>query len=483
MRSRTIVGADRYADGCRLSCMDRALESRITKLNDRGPADGQCVVYWMQSSIRVAENPALTMATSEANKRHLPLLVLFSIDPTIPSANRRNFAFMAEALQDTAVKLESAGARVCIRTGDAVENVVKVCREVKPAVIVTDESHLNEGRRRREAVAGQVGCTMLQVDGNVIVPVRLIPGEQYAAYTIRPRLMKVLDEYIRPFPPVRPESKGKWLAESDVDAREVVAEVTRLNLSDITPSPLFRGGETETDKTLEQFVEKRLDGYAENRNRPERYFTSDLSPYLRFGCISPARMIRQVLERREKLPEEVDAFVEEAFVRRELAENFTFYDRGYRSLAALPNWAARTLDDHRKDRRQHLFTLDELEEGRTGDELWDAAQKEMVVKGKMAGYMRMYWGKRVLEWTRTPDEALNILLYLNDKYEIDGRSPNGYAGVLWCFGKHDRAFVERPVYGKIRYMSPAAQRKKFDIQEYVRRVSRLDKGLPPRGNW
>ncbi|WP_424358959.1 deoxyribodipyrimidine photo-lyase [Methanocella sp. MCL-LM] len=454
--------------------MDRALESRITKLNDRGPADGKCVVYWMQSSLRAGENPALAAATSEANRRRLPLLVLFSIDPAIPSANRRSFAFMAEALRDTVAKLEAAGAQVCIRTGDAVENLVRVGKEVKPAVIVTDESHLNEGRSRREAAAGRAGCAMFQVDGNVIVPVRLIPGEQYAAYTLRPRLAKLLEEHIRPVPQERPGRRAKRLAWSGLDPGEIMQTVDRLSLPEVPSSPLFRGGETEADKTLERFVEERLDGYAENRNRPELYFTSDLSPYLRFGCISPARVIRRVLERRGELPEEVDAFVEEAFVRRELAENFTFYDRRYRSLASLPDWAVRTLDDHRKDRRQHLFTLEELEEGRTGDELWDAAQREMLVKGKMAGYMRMYWGKRVLEWTRTPEEALRILLYLNDKYEIDGRSPNGYAGVLWCFGKHDRAFAERPVYGKIRYMSPAAQRKKFDIREYIRRGSPAD---------
>ncbi len=451
--------------------MDTGLESRITRLNDRGPKDGTCVAYWMQSSIRAEENPALAVATSEANKRHLPLLVLFSIDPQIPSANRRNFTFMAEALQETAVMIEATGAQVCILRGSAVENIAGIYRDVKPALIVTDESHLNNGRSRREAVAGRVGCAMLQVDGNVIVPVRRMPGEQYAAYTIRPRLMRLLPDHLGPLSQESPAYRGKRLAEGDVQSDDIRREVARLRLTDIAPSPLFRGGEDAAARTLERFVEERLDGYAESRNKPELYATSDMSPYLRFGCISPVGMVRRVLERREEMPEDADAFVEEAFVRRELAENFTFFDRAYRSLTSLPDWAAGTLDAHRRDQRQHLFTLKELEEGRTGDDLWDAAQKEMVAKGKMAGYMRMYWGKRVLEWTRTPEEALNVLLYLNDKYEIDGRCPNGYAGIMWCFGKHDRAFAERPIYGKIRYMSRAVQRSKFDMQEYIRRVS------------
>jgi len=194
-----------------------------------------------------------------------------------------------------------------------------------------------------------------------------------------------------------------------------------------------------------------------------------MSPYLRFGCISPVSVLREVIDSGGR-EEEISAFVEEAFVRRELAENFTFYNKSYRSLACLPVWASRTLDDHRADLREAQFSLEELEAGTTGDELWDASQHELVKTGKMAGFLRMYWGKRVIGWTPAPEEALRDLLYLNDKYEIDGRSPNGYAGILWCFGKHDRAFAERPVYGKIRYMSPAAQRKKFDVGAYIEKV-------------
>jgi deoxyribodipyrimidine photo-lyase len=196
---------------------------------------------------------------------------------------------------------------------------------------------------------------------------------------------------------------------------------------------LYRGGEQRARSTIGAFVDRKLDGYAENRNRPDRSGTSDMSPYLRFGCISPVTMLRAVIDSGGR-EEEIGAFVEESFVRRELAENFTFYNPDYRSLAALPEWARRTLDDHRADGRQALFSLEALEAGATGDELWDASQYEMVCNGKMSSYMRMYWGKRVLEWTKAPEDALQVLLYLNDKYEIDGRSPNGYAGILWCFG-------------------------------------------------
>jgi deoxyribodipyrimidine photo-lyase len=303
----------------------------------------------------------------------------------------------------------------------------------------------------------------------MVVPVRLTTKEQYAAYTIRPKLMKLLEHYIRPFKPHKVNESRAIDVYSDLVTVDVKAVIRKLKLPRVEPSPLYRGGEQRARSALETFIDRKLESYVENRNHPDRYGTSDMSPYLRFGCISPVAVLREVIESGGR-KEEILAFVEEAFVRRELAENFTFYNANYRSLACLPDWARRTLGDHRADPREALFRLEELEAGTTGDELWDASQHEMVKTGKMAGYLRMYWGKRVIGWTQTPEDALRYLLYLNDKYEIDGRSPNGYAGILWCFGKHDRAFAERPVYGKIRYMSPAAQKKKFDVDAYIKKA-------------
>jgi deoxyribodipyrimidine photo-lyase len=422
----------------------------------------------VQSSMRVSDNPALCLAIDEANRRNLPLLVFFSIDATIPMANERNFTFMLEGLEDFRRSVEASGASMCIRLGDAAENVAELCTEADFALLVTDESHLKEGIGRRKTAAGKVRVPVYRVDANVVVPVREIPGEQYAAYAIRPKLMRLLPSFLKSRNSPVVKNAGAPEAWSDVERVDVRKLIKELMLPGVPPSPKYRGGESQAQRTLQTFIDKKLDGYAVNRNRPDVDGTSDMSPYLRFGQISPVRMLREVIDSGQR-QEDIDAFVEEAFVRRELAENFTFYNPYYRSLEALPDWARATLEKHKDDKRPRVFTMEELESGRTGDELWDASQYEMARYGKMSGYMRMYWGKRVIEWAKTPGEALSYLIYLNDKYEIDGRSPNGYAGVMWCFGKHDRAFGERPVYGKVRYMSPAAIRKKFDFRSYFRR--------------
>lgn len=445
------------------------LRDRVTALNDRAGRDGKCIVYWMQSSMRISDNPALELAIHEANTHHQPLLVLFTIDPSIPMANERNFTFMLESLAGVTRDIEGTGAGMCLRTGSAVENVLDVCQEGDASFLITDESHLQEGRIRRTTVAGRANIPVLQVDANVIVPVRQIPKEQYAAYAIRPKLTRLMDRYLQTAPEQAVKDSHAIPVDSDLYDVDVKRILRKLNLPAVEPSPLYHGGESRAMQSLREFVDNKLDGYTESRNRPDLNGTSDMSPYLRFGCISPVSMLREVMDS-GKRAEEIEAFIEEAFVRRELAENFTFFDKNYRSLACLPEWARRTLDGHRDDPRPAQFSLDVLEEGRTGDELWDASQYEMRRTGKMSGYMRMYWGKRVIEWTRTPEEALRALLYMNDKYEIDGRSPNGYAGILWCFGKHDRAFAERPVYGKVRYMSPAAQKKKFDVEAYIKKT-------------
>lgn len=453
--------------------MDGRMANRVTALNANPGRDGKCIVYWMQSCLRLDDNPALALAVHEANTHHLPLLVLFSIDRSIPMANERNFTFMLESLAEVVQNLPDTNAGICLRMGSAVDNAVAVCRETDASFLITDESRLQEGIRRRSTVAGRVKIPVLQVDANVVVPARLIPKEQYAAYAIRPKLMKLMSRYLRPFGPQRVNVGRSVDAAGDLESIDVKKVLQMLALPRVTPSPMYRGGEQRAWSTLEEFIDRKLDGYAENRSRPDRDGTSNLSPYLRFGCISPVSLLRAVIDSGHR-KDGIGAFVEAAFVRRELAENFTFYNKSYRSLACLPEWARRTLDDHRQDRRRALFSLEALEAGATGDELWDASQHEVLKTGKMAGYMRMYWGKQVIGWTRTPEEALHVLLYLNDRYEIDGRSPGGYAGILWCFGKHDRPFPERPVFGKIRCMSPGAQRKKFDVDAYIKKTGFIE---------
>ncbi|MCD1294311.1 deoxyribodipyrimidine photolyase [Methanocella sp. CWC-04] len=449
--------------------MDPLIEKRITQLNNVSEHDGECVMYWMQSSQRVSDNPALELAVERANTLDQPLMVFYSIDPSIPLANERNFTFMLEGLKDVANGLETIGATFCIRHGSSMENAAEVSMECDASLVVTDESHLNHGRDRRDAAAQMLKVPLYQVDSNVIVPVREIPGEQYAAYTIRPKLMDLLEKYLRPAKKVDLKNHKEVEVSSDTDNIDISRTMKKLGIEKVPPSPLYHGGEVQAWLTLQKFIDDKLDIFAEERNHPEKESTSNMSPYLRFGQISPVSMVYEVKNSGGD-KEGIKAFIEEAFVRRELAENFTFYDRKYRTFESLPDWARETIEDHRKDKREYDYSLEELESSKTHDEIWNACQFEMVRTGKMAGYMRMLWGKCIIEWTKTPEKALECMLYLNDKYEIDGRCPNSYAGIMWCFGKHDRAFKERPVIGKLRYMTTDGARRKFDMDEYIKKT-------------
>jgi deoxyribodipyrimidine photo-lyase len=232
----------------------------------------------------------------------------------------------------------------------------------------------------------------------------------------------------------------------------------------------FRGGPSEAGRRLRDFIENKLDEYPDHRNDPNADGQSHLSPYLHFGQVSPLEIALRIRETESKAG---PALLEEMIVRRELSHNFVHYNAQYDNFACLPPWVKRTLEYHSRDRREYVYSRAEFEAAQTNDPYWNAAQKEMVLTGQMHGYMRMYWGKKTLEWTNTPQEAFRIALYLNNRYELDGRDPNGFAGVAWCFGKHDRAWAERPVFGKVRYMNAGGLRRKFDADAYVQRIERL----------
>ena len=247
--------------------------------------------------------------------------------------------------------------------------------------------------------------------------------------------------------------------------------IARLNVdSSVTPAPDYTGGTEQAKRRLEEFISRKLDGYDTRRNDPNLDGTSNLSPYLHFGQISPLYIALQVGETSSSGK---DAFLEELIVRRELSFNFVYYNHQYDSYECLPPWTRRTLEFHLRDRREYVHSLEEFETAKTHDPYWNAAQREMMLTGKMHGYMRMYWGKKILEWSKSPEEGFRIALHLNNKYELDGRDPNGFAGVAWCFGKHDRAWAERPVFGKVRYMNAAGLKRKFDADAYVQRVERI----------
>jgi deoxyribodipyrimidine photo-lyase len=235
----------------------------------------------------------------------------------------------------------------------------------------------------------------------------------------------------------------------------------------------IKPGEKEGKMTLKNFIKTRLSDYDKDRNDPNRDAQSDLSPYLHFGQISAQRVALEVLKD-SKEDQNRDAFLEELIVRRELADNYCFYNPDYDKFQGFPDWAKKTLHEHRKDKREYNYPNEQFEEGKTQDALWNAAQIQMVKTGKMHGYMRMYWAKKILEWTESPEQAQKIAIDLNDKYELDGRDPNGYTGIAWSIGGvHDRAWFKRPIFGKIRFMSAKGASSKFDVKAYILKAETL----------
>jgi deoxyribodipyrimidine photo-lyase len=318
----------------------------------------------------------------------------------------------------------------------------------------------------RSTAAQNLKVSLEEVDAHNIVPCWVASSKaEYGAYTLRPKLTRLLPDFLEEFPALTRHPFG-WEGERP--------EITWVNLTGtlriergVPEVTWLTPGELSARVLLTHFLKHKLPFYQERRNDPTQDGQSDLSPYLHFGQLAPQRVALEV-ENHAGHDASREAFLEELMVRRELSDNFCFYQPHYDTFAGFPFWAQKTLNQHRKDRREYLYPPEALESAQTHDVLWNAAQREMVRLGKMHGYMRMYWAKKILEWTASPEEAQAQAIYLNDKYELDGRDPNGYAGIAWSLGGvHDRAWFERPVFGKIRYMSYKGCRSKFNIEAYI----------------
>jgi deoxyribodipyrimidine photo-lyase len=449
-------------------------DPRVTVRRAGAPdAEGACVVYWMQRAQRGFDNPALNVATDAANALHKPVVVFVSLVPFYPNANLRHFQFFIDGLAQIASELERRGVSFVLRRYPDHE-LAKFCEEVRPCLVIGDENPMRAPESWRQKAAETLRVPFWTVDADVVVPTKLLLKEQYAARTIRPRIRALLPEFLVPLE--NPKARVAWKRPKhllslapDSDLLEGF-EIDR----EIQPVAGFRGGADEACKTLARFVGKRLNGYAMGRNKPELDHTSQLSLYLHFGHIGPHTVALAVRE--ASVPrEDRDAFLEEMIVRRELAINFVRFNSNYDRLAGCEPWAQQSLKEHRRDEREYVYSESQLEQAETHDPLWNAAQMQMVSAGWMHGYVRMYWAKKILEWTRSPEEAFEIAVRLNDRYELDGRDPNGYTGIAWAIGgKHDRAWgPERPIYGKIRYMSYASTSRKFDSKTYIKKVGKV----------
>jgi deoxyribodipyrimidine photo-lyase len=450
---------------------DLAIQAeRVRPLNDRKATGRPFVVYWMQAAQRAKANHALEYAVRAANELRKPLVVFFALTEDYPEANERHYAFMLEGLKETREALRGRGVPMVVRRGRPDAEIAAFGRDA--AMVVVDDGYGRVERRWRRAAAAALDCPLVEVATNVIIPVEAAsPKEEYAAATLRPKIYRLLEGFLTPLRETSLRVKSVEPAIDSWDIGDTAAALVRLDLDrTIGRVPLLKGGASEAEKKLRAFVKNKLAAYAEERNDPALDALSGLSPYLHFGQISPLTVALAV----KKGPRYGQAaFLEELIVRRELSFNFIRYNRAYDRFAGLPAWCRQTLLERAGDPRPYLYSRAEFEKAETHDPYWNAAQKEMVLTGKMHGYMRMYWGKKILEWSASPREAFRTALALNNAYELDGRDPNAFAGVAWCFGKHDRPWARRPVFGTIRYMNAAGLRRKFDADAYVRKVEAL----------
>ena len=378
---------------------------------------------------------------------------------------------MLEGIADVETALHRLGIRLVMRLGSP--DQVAIALGQRASLIVCDAGYMRHQRQWRRIVADAAACQVLQVEGDVVVPVAVASIKaEYAARTFRPRVQKQIADFLRLPRPVRPQHKSSAMEINGMDLKDIDGILSGLDL-DRSVGPVtrwFKGGTTEANRRLKTFLDQHLEHYDANRNQPQTDDISHMSPYLHFGQISPVHLALTVRDARNGQKSDREGYLEELIVRRELAVNFVYFTPDYDSYACLPEWARKSLAEHATDSRENRYAREELEAARTHDPYWNAAMREMKYTGFMHNYMRMYWGKKILEWSKTPEEAFVTTLAINNKYFLDGRDPNSYAGVAWVFGKHDRAWFERPVFGKVRYMAASGLERKCDIQAYVDKV-------------
>ena len=449
-----------------------ASNDRVTVRRDGAPkADGKVVVYWMQRAERGVDNPALDVAVEVANELGLPVVAFFSGVSNFPHGVLRGYVFLNEGLRDVEEDLKARNVSFVLRNAPH-EDRLKFFHDVNAAIVIGDENPMRVPEGWRQEVQQKFDGPYWTVDADVIVPTKRHEKAPYAAYTVRGKLWKMLPEYLEES--TNPKAEHSWHRPAHFHAGDPHDDMTRgwkdLDRS-VGKAEDFTGGAHAANARLKHFVEHMLPGYAHNRNHPDVDGTSVLSPYLHFGHISPLRIyleIEKAASKNPRLRESADSFLDELVTWRELCVAWVKWDPNYDNPETAEDWARKTVAKHAHDKRDQLYTATQMENAETYDELWNAAQRQMVRRGWMHNFMRMYWAKKVLEWSPSNAEAMKTLIYLNDKYFLDGRDPGGYAGIAWAiYGKFDRPWGERPIFGKIRYMSGASTGKKFNSKAYI----------------
>ncbi len=447
--------------------------SRVRRLNDRPVAHRPWVVYWMQQAQRAPGNHALEYAVQTANELDRPLVAVFALTADYPEATARHYAFLLEGLAETRRRLAERGVALVVEIGEP--QAVAIEWSGRAALVVCDRGYLRHQRAWRRELASRSEVRVVGVEADAVVPAdRVSDKQEYAARTIRPKHERRWAEHLVALAEQEPRRPSAGEVETGEDLSDVPALLDRLGVArEPGPVEAYRGGYGEARRRLEAFVSDKLPQYAARRSDPSASFESDMSPYLHFGQIAPLEVALTARDAGGAGDENVADFLEQLLVRRELSINYVRHNERYDAYGGLPRWARKTLADHAADRRETAYTHDELEARATHDPYWNAAMREMQATGKMHNYMRMYWGKKIIEWTRKPRTAFRWALEWNNRYFLDGRDANSFVGVAWCFGLHDRPWSQRDVFGTVRYMSAGGLERKFDIDAYVRRVEAI----------
>lgn len=446
---------------------------RIQLRTDNPISKNGPIVYWMSRDQRVQDNWALLFAQELALKQKSPLIVVHNLLPQYLGGSSRQFDFKTNSLQKVEKSLtkknipfylfitnKQKSAEQQLYTFFAKESVSAVVMDFNPLRI--QQQWLSEAVSK----GNNNGYAVYEVDAHNIIPAwELSQKQEYAAYTIRKKVHRLLPDFLTDFPRVR---KHPYSLQGDTPTTDWKSIMNTGPADNVFESAWIIPGEKAAFIEMEVFLENRLAGYAEKRNDPNQIVSSNLSPYFHYGHLAPQRVAFEAQRYNADIPSQ-ESFLEELIVRRELADNFCYYNDKYDAVEGFPDWARKSLDEHRADAREYVYLREQFEKGETHDQLWNAAQSQLLITGKMHGYMRMYWAKKILEWTSSPEDAMKIAIYLNDMYELDGRDPNGYAGIAWSIGGvHDRAWFDRPVYGKVRYMNANGAKKKFDTELYIK---------------
>ncbi|MFN4212789.1 MAG: deoxyribodipyrimidine photo-lyase [Microgenomates group bacterium] len=447
------------------------MEERIKSINKNlVNKKGEYVLYWAQSGLRIDNNYSLNLAINYANRFNKPLLVFFNLKK-IKLANIRQYQFLKEGLLEFKRKIEELGGNFLVEFCQTPEKIIQKTKDA--CLLVGDFGYLRLQRLWLDQIRKKIDTPFFAVENEVFSPLKIISQQKINfAFQIRNKIFKTISYFNKEIKLIEIKNKNKIVNQS---VNEIQKLFNNLDIDkSVAPISLI-GGESQAEKLLKIFIEEKLPFYKNLRSDPTKDFQSSLSAYLHFGFISPVKIVNEVLKNYSLKDENVVSFFNELLVWRELSRNFVFFEKNYNNWQGLPFWAKKTLDEHLKDKREYIYDLKTLEEAKTHDCYWNAAQKEMIKTGKMHNYMRMYWGKKLIEWTTDWKKAYKYLIYLNDKYELDGRDPNGYAGVAWCFGQFDHPWQEREIFGKVRYMNAKGLERKFNMRNYLKKIELLDK--------